>query len=125
MLSTVAAERPAAARSQGDGYWSGRRAGAAAEPAEAKPTAAQDPTTGGAALPARPNTRQRNVEVAPARNVKSLGRPLFEIIAGAALFAFFAQQDNSILFGNASPLAIVLHGFGLYAIGMGIREIRS
>jgi hypothetical protein len=123
MLSTVQApERPAARAAQGDGYWSARRPGSANESTEAKPATQEPP---GAALPVRPNPRARQVEVAPANSVKSLGRPILEVVAGIAVFAFFAQQDNSILFGNASALSIVLHGFALYGIGMGIWEIRS
>jgi hypothetical protein len=122
-LSVQGAERTAPVRAaQADTYWSARRpAAAASEAAETKPASPD----AAAALPARPARVARNADVAPARSVKSLGRPLFEILAGVLVFVFFAQQDNSILFGNASALAVVLHGFALYGIGMGIREIRS
>jgi hypothetical protein len=122
-LQTAERAAPVRAPQAADTYWSARRPAAAGESAEAKPVPAAEAP--GAALPARLGARSRNAEVAPARSTKSLGLPLLEIVAALAVFVFFAQQDNSIFFGNASPLSIVLHGFALYGIGMGIWEIRS
>lgn len=38
----------------------------------------------------------------------------------AAIFAFGVRVDNSIVYGNASTPAVLLHAFGMYAIGAGI-----
>jgi hypothetical protein len=52
--------------------------------------------------------------------IPARGRALVEIGAGMLVFYLGLHMDNTILHGNASASWIVLHAFGLYAIGSGI-----
>jgi len=135
----TAPDTKGAARSAGgDNYWSGRRAtatGAAAAPelgeVEAAPApraAAATVEPGGApgealrGVPARPIGR-------PASQVKtvhtrSVGRAALQVFGGALIVGVCLQQGNSILLGNADPLALALHTLALFTIGLGIAELR-
>ena len=129
-----AAARPAA----GDNYWSGRRApvGGAAELGELEPEVAQpqnEPAApaGGAApgeairgLGARPMV-SRVAREDGAAAPRSRGRGFSQVVLGLTVFAFFLQQGDSILLGNADVVSIVLHGLALFAIGSGLAELRG
>jgi hypothetical protein len=54
------------------------------------------------------------------RAVPARGRALLEIVAGLLVFYLGLHMDNSILHGDASITWLILHAFGLYAIGSGI-----
>ncbi len=55
---------------------------------------------------------------APRASSRSLA--MLELLAGGALLYLGVRMDNSVLYGNATHLSLLLHGFAFYGVGAGI-----
>jgi hypothetical protein len=62
---------------------------------------------------------QRTPEPAEVRS-RARGFALAELIGGVLLLFLGVHMDNSVLYGNATQLSLLLHGFAFYGLGAGI-----
>lgn len=122
---------PAAEAPATDGYWSGRRGQALAqepEPGAARPQAPKSVREDSTAIrtaqveakAGTPVEAAANSETAPPRAARSIRLSMAQIAGTLIVFYLGIHFDNSVLYGNATPISIALHGVAIYAIGAGV-----
>jgi hypothetical protein len=67
--------------------------------------------------PAEPESK---ADTPAPRAVRSVGLAMMEIAGSLVVFYLGIHFDNSVVYGNATPLSIAFHGFAIYGIGAGV-----